>query len=278
MIKRRNLIFGLGVAAAQSARGWPEPLAFWATYAAAADPRTGALGEAVSHAGWQAVLDRYLVPSASGVTRFDYAALRGAGRADLQRYIDSLAATDPRQLGQAAAMAYWINLYNALTVAVVADDWPVTSIKRVRSRWLGRGPWDDELVAVAGQRLSLNDIEHGILRPVFRDNRIHYAVNCASLGCPNLAAKAYTGQGIGQQLDAAAGNFINHPRAVALDAAGLRLSSIYKWYADDFGSDERALFEHLAGFADAGLAARLRAYRGPVRYAYDWAVNAPEAE
>ncbi len=255
---------------ATHAQAWPEPMAFGLPHSESA--------ERVDHSVWQQLLTAYLSTDADAVSRFDYAAVNAADRALLQGYLDTLAATDPRQLNRDEQLAYWINLYNALTVAVVVDAWPVASIKRVRSPWLARGPWDDVLIEVAGQPLTLNDIEHRILRPVFRDNRIHYAVNCASLGCPDLATRVYEGALIDTQLDAAARKYVNHPRAVMLDEDGLRLSSIYKWYAADFGAGEAALREHIAGYARAELATALRDFRGDIRYDYDWAVNAPEAQ
>ena len=92
------------------------------------------------------------------------------------------------------------------------------------------------MVRVADQALSLNDIEHNILRPVFNDFRIHFAVNCASFGCPNLQSQAFTRDNVDALLESASREFLAHPRAIAFNADGLlQLSSIFDWYAEDFG-------------------------------------------
>ncbi len=170
-------------------------------------------------------------------------------------------------------MAYWINLYNALTVEVVLSYPGKDSILGMGRKLLVSGPWDDELVEIAGEAVSLNDIEHRILRPIFRDHRIHYAVNCASISCPNLVPEAYTRANIERLLSANETSYINHPRGVAFDARGrLVLSQIYQWYRDDFASDRKALLAYLSR-RHHGLAEELRSYDGRIKYAYDWTLN-----
>ena len=112
--------------------------------------------------------------------------------AALEAWIATAAAARPSTLARAEAFAFWANLYNALTLKVVLERHPVRSIRDIRSSgvpfdpkgWIG--PWRTRLVTVEGRRLSLDDIEHEVMRPTFRDPRVHYAVNCASIGCPNL--------------------------------------------------------------------------------------------
>lgn len=232
----------------------------------------------VDHTEWQALLDQYVSRPGDGINRFAYAEVSAADRNRLQRYLDGLAAIDPLTLRRDEQFAYWVNMYNAVTVAVVLDHYPVRSIRRVRGGLLGLGPWNEELIVVQGQPLTLNDIEHRILRPLFADPRIHYAVNCASLGCPNLATEAYRPGELQRQLDAAARDFINHPRGVALDGSRLQLSSIYKWYAADFGADEVGLLEHLRRYAAAPLRDALDGVAGRIRYDYDWQLNEPGRE
>jgi len=210
-----------------------------------------------------------------GINRFDYAAVTPADRAKLQSYLDALAARDPRTLNRPEQFAYWVNLYNALTVAVVVDYYPVKSIRKIEGGLLGLGPWNKEFITIQGQALTLNDIEHRILRPIWQDPRIHYAVNCASLGCPNLATSAYSPDKLEAQLDAAARDFINHPRGVDRSGKRLRVSSIYDWYEIDFGSDQKELLGHLAQYAEEDLAAYLGSYSGRIRYDYDWKLNQP---
>jgi hypothetical protein len=250
-----------GLRAAPAAELWPR----WAAHDAQATQR-------IDHGPWQALLDRYLVQSPDGIHRFRY---RAVDAAMLRAYLDAMAEVDPGRYARDEQMAYWINLYNALTVRVVLEHPQDRSIRDMGRGWFG-GPWDDEVIEVVGQGITLNDIEHRILRPIWRDHRIHYAVNCASLGCPNLAAEAYVGERIDAQLDDAQRMFLASPRAVAFDPRGrLTLSSIFDWYREDFAADEAALLVHLGARLPA-LAPRLGAYTGRVRYAYDWSLNTAE--
>lgn len=227
----------------------------------------------IDHSAWQAILDRYLNPNHySGVNRFNYANLKAndADKTKLKDYLSSMKRLDPRRYSKAEQKAYWINLYNALTVYIVLKRYPIESIKKIG--WFG--PWDKKFLKIQGQRLSLNNIEHGILRPIWRDNRIHYAVNCASYGCPNLAAQAYTAANIEHLLEKAARDYVNHPRGVQFQGNGkLLVSSIYSWYKVDFGGNNASLIRHLRRYAKPGLANRLQNYRGRIDDNYDWKLN-----
>ena len=237
----------------------------------------------IDHTAWQEILNGYLRIHDSGVNRFDYGALKAnAGDfAKLASYLASLQSLDPRDYSRAEQKAYWINFYNALTVRVVADAYPVKSIKDISESLLGSlgifgGPWDDVHAKVAGLDLTLNNIEHGILRPIWRDNRIHYAVNCASYGCPNLCPTAFTADNTEELLEDGARAYVNHPRGVEfMDDDFIIISSIYKWYAADFGGTEKSMIEHLVKYADEALATRLRKFAGSVDYEYDWNLNRP---
>ncbi|MCY4613998.1 MAG: DUF547 domain-containing protein [Nitrospira sp.] len=238
----------------------------------------------IDHTSWQEILNGYLRVHDSGVNRFDYGALKAnAGDFDkLASYLASLQSLDPRDYSRAEQKAYWINFYNALTVKVVADAYPVKSIKDISESLLGTlggifgGPWDDVHAKVAGRDLTLNNIEHGILRPIWRDNRIHYAVNCASYGCPNLCPTVFTADNTEELLDAGARAYVNHRRGVEfMDDDFIIISSIYSWYAADFGGTEKSVIEHLVTYADKVLAARLRKFSGSVDYEYDWNLNRP---
>ena len=151
----------------------------------------------IDHDSWQNLLDRYLRVHSSGINRFDYAGLKASAKdtAGLADYLANLQKLDPREYSRAEQKAYWINFYNALTVQVVLEAYPVESIRDISDSFLGglmfSGPWEDVVAQVAGLDLTLDNIEHSILRPIYRDNRIHYGVNCASLGCPNLLPTAF---------------------------------------------------------------------------------------
>ncbi len=233
----------------------------------------------IDHAAWQGLLTTYLSAHPSGINRFDYAALKASAedKAKLDAYLAHLQALDPRTHSRAEQKAYWINFYNALTVQVVVNAYPVESIRSIHEGWLPlSGPWDDVHATVAGQELTLNNIEHGILRPIWRDNRIHYAVNCASYGCPNLLPTAFSAANTETLLDTGARAYINHPRGVDfVDDDFLMISSIYDWYAVDFGDSQETVLKHLIQYAEEGLAARLKDFAGSVDYEYDWNLNQP---
>ncbi len=229
----------------------------------------------VEHGPWQRFLDRYLVGSADGVNRLKYRAVSSEGRATLRSYVDGLAALDPRGLTRAAQQAYWINLYNALTVLVVLDYPRKRSILRMGRKLLSIGPWDDEVVQIEGQRLTLNDIEHRILRPLYRDERVHFAVNCASTGCPNLAPQVYTGANLETMLERQMNEYLQHPRGLQLKGGELVASSIFDWYRVDFGDDEAAVRTWLAK-RQVVLADALLDPEVDLRFDYDWALNLVE--
>ena len=235
-----------------------------------------ASGTTVDHGAWQEILDAYLSEHPSGIHRLDYGALQASGehREQLTAYIGALAAIDPRALAKAEQMAYWINLYNAVTVSVVTEHYPVESIQDISDSLFTFGPWTMELVTVAGQPLTLDDIEHGILRPIWRDPRIHYAANCASLGCPNLATQAYRADNLEALLEQGATDYINHPRGARETEDGLLVSSIYDWFQEDFGGTDAGVFTHLKRHATPELAEALDRYTD-FDDEYDWRLNAP---
>ena len=147
------------------------------------------------------------------------------------------------------------------------------SILRMSKRFFAIGPWGDEVITIAGQAITLNDIEHRILRPIWRDHRVHYAVNCASLGCPNLQTEAFTRANTERLLANGERSYVNHPRGVRIDDRGrLFVSRIYDWYRDDFAKDDRALLSYLSQH-HLRLVNALRTYEGRIRYEYDWALN-----
>lgn len=232
-------------------------------------------GDPFDHGPWQDFLDRYLeTDTASGIHLVRYGAVTDEDRQRLEAWLDALAGTDPRGASRDAQMAYWINLYNALTVQLILEHPQVESIREISSGLFSLGPWDLEVTRVAGLDLTLNDIEHRILRPLYRDPRIHFAVNCASLGCPDLAAEAWTAENLERLLESGARRYVNHPRGVTLADGRLTLSSIFDWYRGDFPAGKGALLAWLAGYAEPALAAELRAHDGRIRHAYDWNLNA----
>lgn len=228
----------------------------------------------IDHSSWQKLLDKYLKVTADGINRVDYAGFRAKGHKHLKRYLKKLQGVKVTGLNRREQYAYWVNLYNALTVDVILEHYPVKSIRdiSISPGVFAKGPWGKKLVKVQGQSLSLDDIEHNILRKVWRDNRVHYAVNCASIGCPNLAAQAYTGQNLSKQLDNAAIAYLNHPRGLAFDGDRLTASKLFTWYAKDFGS-QTDMFNHFRHYARPALAKKLKTTTRISGYVYDWGLN-----
>ncbi|WP_349359401.1 DUF547 domain-containing protein [Stappia sp.] len=233
-----------------------------------------ARAQAPSHAAFTDLLQRYVVPGRDGLNRVRYAAFQASSRPALDRYIADLSQTRVDALPPADAYAFWVNLYNAVTLQVVLAHYPVASIRDIDlgGGFFSRGPWKKDLVSVGGQGLSLDDIEHGILRKHYSDPRVHYAVNCASIGCPNLATRAYTGADLERMLDDGARAFVNHPRGVRVERRGIRASRIYSWFSEDFGT-ERQLLRHWSRHAAPQLRADLADARGIAGYDYDWGLN-----
>lgn len=228
----------------------------------------------IDHSTWGQFLERYLTTDTdSGINLLRYAEVTAADRNKLDQYLTGLQSVAVREFSRAVQKAYWINLYNALTVQIILQNYPLASIREIKSGWFSAGPWDLKLARVAGEELSLNDIEHRILRPIWQDNRIHYAVNCASLGCPDLQPEAFTATNIEELLDASARSYINHPRGVRFEKQRLVLSQIYDWYQVDFGSSVAGVVAHLERYAAPELKKALSKFSDDVGYEYDWNLN-----
>jgi hypothetical protein len=230
----------------------------------------------IDHEPWQAFLDRHVSTDAAGVNRVAYGAVDAGDQAALKRYLADLEAVPIHQYRRAEQLAYWVNLYNAKTVDIVLDHYPVDSIRDIKlgDDLIVVGPWGAPVLRVSGRSLSLNDIEHRIIRPVWQDQRIHYVLNCAAVGCPNLGLEAYTGDTIDLAMTAAATAYVNDPRGVHVDDRDrLHLSKIYAWFREDFGGEPPAVLRSVARFATPPLRARLEGRKRIDRYTYDWSLN-----
>ena len=235
--------------------------------------------EQIDHGPWDRFLKRYVVTGdPSGIHRVRYQAVTPEDWKDLKRYLQAMQAIAVSNFNRVEQRAYWINVYNAATVDLIISRFPVASIRdiNISPGFLARGPWGAQLLSIEGEKLSLDDIEHRILRPIWKDNRIHYALNCASLGCPNLQAAAYTAANTEELLERGAREFVNHPRGVAIQNGRLRVSSIYVWFQEDFGGDAEGLMEHWQQYANPRLADALGKYSGGLAHEYDWRLNGVE--
>ncbi|MEN8198475.1 MAG: DUF547 domain-containing protein [Thermodesulfobacteriota bacterium] len=204
----------------------------------------------------------------------DYSGLKKK-EAQLDTYLEYLAATDPAQMAEEERFAFYINVYNAYTIKLILENFqdgqPPESIKDIGSFF--SKPWAIKFVTVGGKTHSLDNIEHDILRPTFKDPRVHFAVNCASKSCPPLIAAPYAGEKLDQQLEANTRTFINNQRENRLEGDTLYASAIFKWFKEDFQNDPVAFFEQ---YAEGDLKKELTAQKGriKVRYLdYDWSLN-----
>ena len=230
----------------------------------------------VDHQIWQSLLSRFVRESADGINRVAYREFDEAAKLELSNYLESMSRVAPTQLNQNEQLAYWINLYNAQTIQVVLDHPKKKSILSM-GPFFAFGPWDEPYLTIEGKPVTLNDIEHRILRPIWQDHRLHYVLNCASIGCPNLNRHAYQAELIDQQLAGAQVNFLRHPRAVTLtDSGKLQVTSLFDWYLIDFAQDISGLLAYLAAQRPdlaANLSALVDEGDPKIDYVYDWDLN-----
>lgn len=241
------------------------------------------------HGRWNLLLSKHVIVSADGLsTTVDYASL-GVNREPLQNYLEetskvSRASFDAWETPD--QLAFLINLYNAATVELILDNMgssdPIDSIRDIGS--LFTSAWELERVALFGNLVTLDAIEHDMIRGWGRYNepRIHFAVNCAAIGCPALRAEAYTGTALEAQLEDATRNFLSDRSRNYFDGRRLRLSSIFKWYREDFErgwGGSNALGEFVARYSSElglGVEQRNELARGDlgIRFlSYDWGLN-----
>lgn len=194
--------------------------------------------EQFDHGVWDQLLNQHVASTDGGKsTSVDYAAFNGK-RGELKQYLDALSTVDQSAFDswpKAEQLAFLINAYNAWTVELILTQWPdLESIRDLGS--LFTSPWEKAFIPLFGQEISLDDIEHGLIRGSdrYNDPRIHFAVNCASIGCPALRAQAYTGAALDAQLTEQTQGFLSDSTRNRLRGGALELSSIFKWYREDF--------------------------------------------
>ena len=229
-----------------------------------------ATGE-VDHVVWEAFLTHYVRIGPDNIHRVAYGQVTPADRQALDAYLGRLSSTAISQYNRAEQLAFWINLYNALVVDTVLEHYPIASIRDVDAS--GGGPFDVPRIQVEGQDLSLGDIQNRILRPIWRDPRILYALSCAALGCPNLQPVPFTRHELDRQLSDAAMVYVNDSRRIRIENGDLVVSSLFRWYRDDFGGSDEAVIHHLMGFAAPRLAMKLQQHDRIAGDDFDWRLN-----
>jgi hypothetical protein len=179
------------------------------------------------HSYFNYVLSKYVTDQG----KVDYKGI-GSEIKNLDKYITDLQRFPPKDdWSKNETLAYWINAYNAFTIKMICDNYPLASIKDLHS---GK-PWDHKWIEIDGKTLSLNDIENGIIRPTFKEPRIHFAVNCAAKSCPPLANEAFTKTNLDVLLEKRTKSFINNASYNDLTKNPAMVSKIFSWYKEDFG-------------------------------------------
>ena len=218
------------------------------------------------NASYNAFLSKY-VSSVNGINLVAYDKVTPQDRASLQAYIQKLSAMDIEALPRDAEMATWFNLYNARTIELILENYPIKSIRKI-SR-----PWKKDRLVVNGKKMSLDDIEHGTVRKKYKEPRVHYAFNCASIGCPNVKASAWEAETLEADLAQASRDFIASERGVSIQGNKVIASSIFKWYKGDFGGNEASLLAHFRLYATGSKKVALDAATDIDKYDYDWDLN-----
>jgi hypothetical protein len=223
-------------------------------------------GSSVSHSLFGDLLQKYVADGTVNYAGFQ------SEEAKLDQYLDLLQGVDPAALARKEQFAFYANAYNAWTIKLILTKYPgIDSIKELGI--FNTGPWKKKVVRLNGETVSLDHIEHDILRPRFKDPRVHFAINCAAKSCPPLRPEPYFAEKLDQQLDDATRSFINNSNSYRLEGRNLHVSRIFKWFSEDFNEDILGFY---IKYANEELKKKLEAKPGKtgIKYlAYDWSLN-----
>lgn len=223
--------------------------------------------------GWTALLQRYYDPARG----MNYAALKGHDLQTLEAIRASLAHVDVSSLTHDGQLAYWINLYNINTTAIVAEKYPIKSIRDLSTDFILRlNVFDKPWVPFGNGKISLNTIENDHLRAGFHDPRIHFAINCAARSCPTMRTEAYTGSRVNAQLDEQVRTFLNGPKGMRIDGTTVHVTKVMSFFKGDFAKWGGSTATFLRRFANAENRRRLDAAGNNLSIdydSYDWTLN-----
>jgi hypothetical protein len=229
----------------------------------------------LSHAEWQAFIDKYVSQPVDGLSLIKYARVTPQDHTKLNQYIRQLSKTNIGSFNRNEQLAFWINLYNALIVKIILEHYPVDSIQQINISpgLFSAGPWDANLVKIKDFNISLSDIRNRIIRPIWNDPRTLYTLCNGAIGSPNIPATAMTGQTINQQLNTAAKNYINSLRGVQITQNKLIVSQLFEWYEEDFGGNKQDVINHIKLYAAPKLHQQLGTFKTINSYFYNWHIN-----
>ncbi|WP_131795748.1 DUF547 domain-containing protein [Fluoribacter gormanii] len=236
--------------------------------------------EVISHQLWQNFLNRRIVTNEENINLVDYAHMTQIDLNLLKDYLKSMAEIDINNYNRNEQLAYWINVYNALTVQVIANYYPVTTIQEINISpgLFSIGPWGANLITIKDTPLTLDDINNRIIRAIWNDPRTHYAISNGTIGAPNLSRKVYQGKLLEEQLNLAATNYINSLRGVSVIEGKLIISKLYDWFEEDFGGTKQDIIFHLLQFAKEPLQSQLKHINTIDSYIYNWHINSPSTD
>ncbi len=228
--------------------------------------------DVIGHSAWEALLHRYVDTDG----RVNYALWKHSVN-DIQaldQYLSSLSQADPKaKSSRDAAIAFWINAYNAVTVRGILTHYPTSSIRNHTAKFLGYNIWHDLLLHVGDQSYSLDTIEHKILRST-GERRIHFAIVCASVSCPRLLNEAYVASRLDEQLSINSRDFFSRPQNFSLSEHTANVSSILKWFAEDFGATPQAGLAAVSQYLPPAGQALVASGDFQVSFLpYDWGLN-----
>lgn len=223
----------------------------------------------ITHENWTALLQDHV----SDKGKVNYKSFI-SDSVSLNSYLKKLQENHPNEKSWSKneQLAYWINAYNAFTVKLICDNYPVKSIKDITSGPnipFVNSPWDIKFINIEEETYDLNDIEHGIIRGNFEDARIHFAVNCASGSCPRLINEAFEATSLDQQLDEATHSFLKDEGKNIVRANELQVSKLFSWYSGDFKKEHETVIAFIDAYTDLNISSD-----ASVSYLdYDWTLN-----
>lgn len=231
-----------------------------------ASATSGWAGEAADQSLYGELLNKYVK---NGLV--DYQGFKNEENT-LDKYLKILENTKVDNLSRDEQFAFYVNVYNGWTIKLVLSGYPgIKSIKDLGN--IFKTPWQKKIVRINGEVMTLDDVEHKILRAQFKDPRVHFAVNCASKSCPPLISEPYSGSKLDQQLDHSTRAFINDPRGNYLKGNKLYVSKIFKWFPEDFDDDIVGFF---LKYAEGDFKKELEARKNKIKIKYlhyDWSLN-----
>ncbi|MGN8160024.1 DUF547 domain-containing protein [Salinisphaera sp. RV14] len=263
------LTLGLGLVSAAAQAQSESKAKLWARWQAHDSQSTAT----IDNGAYDAFLKKYVVVHRDGPNGVRYGDVSSADRHKLEHYIQTLENVDIDHYNRHVQRAYWLNLYNAETIDLILQHYPIKSVRDIGSL-LHHGPWQKKVLKVAGQKLTLNDISRRILRPIWTDGLTLYGLSCGAISCASLRQTAYTGSNVYAALYENAEDYVNSPEGVRFDHdGGLKISKIYDWYKADFGGDKRGVINHIRRYAAPQLSVHLEADRHIAGYDFDWSLN-----